>query len=123
MPYYNRKWNVVDVADSKELAENLVKFASHCRCVGYRCDGILWLNDSPGGLIAPGQVDEWAIVREADGLQCESITVGWLDEEDDIKFVMMIHRKFSEGASPMFGESRSLQEHSLDHPDKCFLCM
>ena len=118
MPFHStRKWCVKDVASPKLLAESLTKM-SYCGCVGFRCNGFLWLNDSDHG----GSIQEWALVRESDGRQCESITIGWIDDEDMEKEIEKYQMKFENGREPMLGEGNMLKPSSLDHPDSCWLC-
>ena len=62
------------------------------------------------------------MIRESDGRQCESITVGWIDKEDMKKEIMEYQSKYEGGSKPMFGEGNMLEPNALDHPDDCRLC-
>ncbi len=64
---------VADVAFPEELANMLTRW-EWTLCTGFRHRGYLYLNDGDPG--------EFAIVREADMAQVESITFGWCSREE-----------------------------------------
>lgn len=121
MPFHRRQWNVVDVETPKELSEIIGESYHRTPCTGYRCQGILWLNDN-AEMMSPDSVNEWAVVREKDGRQCESVTVGWSDPATHRALVLEYQAKYAGGAKPQFGEGQTLQPGELDHPDDCRLC-
>ena len=119
MPFHRRQWNVRDVASAEELATAIMEHASHCLCTGFRCKGILWLCDSttPDTYI----VQEWAVVREKDGLQCESISF-CVEGKERRSLIIEEQNKYAKGAKPMFGEGQSLEAGALDHGESCRHC-
>jgi hypothetical protein len=48
-----------------------------CLCQGWRCEGLLWLNDS----LSENGAQEYAVVRESDMSQVESVTVSWMSQK------------------------------------------
>lgn len=117
MPYHNRQWNVETINDAAAMAEKIVSH-DYCGCVGFRCGRLLWLNDSSCG----GNIQEWAVVRESDGRQCETISVGWIDKEDMVKEIIEYQVKYQSGGTPQFGEGYVLPDGALEHPEDCRLC-
>jgi hypothetical protein len=119
MPFHRRQWRITDVATTEELASAIMEYASHCLCAGFRCNGLLWLNDSttPDTYI----VQEWAIVRERDGLQCESISF-WIEGDARRDLIIEEQEKYANGARPMFGEGQNLEPGALDHGESCRNC-
>lgn len=119
MPFHHyRTWRVERGLGPSQIAHRISN-NTFCGCVGFECQGLLWLNDSTG----PDGAQEWAVIRESDSRQCESITTGWSTPEKDAKNVLETQAKFVEGAKPMFGEGNALRESALDHGDgDCPLC-
>lgn len=120
MPFHSsRQWRVEEGLGPLQVA---TRIASHswCGCVGFLCEGVLWLNDSTG----PDGAQEWAVVRASDGRQCESITTGWCDKEKDIASILETQKRYSDPvANPMFGEGHLLGANALNHPEgDCHLC-
>ncbi len=74
MTMHRRRWQVSDVATAEELA-SILTGQDWTLCSGFRHGGHLWLNDATG----PDGAQEYAVVREGDHAQVESITFGWLD--------------------------------------------
>lgn len=72
-----RYWQITDVADTDTLAEMLAYGGNWTLCSGFRLGGYLFLNDST----SENGAQEYAIVRESDRRQVESITFGWCDRE------------------------------------------
>jgi hypothetical protein len=117
MPFHQRQWNVVEVGPS-QLAHRLVAH-SWCMCVGFLCEGVLWLNDST----SPDGAQEWAVVRASDHQQLESITVGWATPEDDKKQVAEIQARFANGrGKPAWGRDYKLEPGALEHGEVCHHC-
>ena len=120
MPFHTRRWRITDVDNAEELATAIMEFATHHLCAGFRCQGILWLNDSssPDTYI----VQEWAVVREKDRLQCESISF-WTDNGSRRDLIIEEQKRYAGGAKPMFGEGNMLERNGLDHgKDGCRHC-
>lgn len=74
MTMHTRRWQVSEVAMAEELA-GMLTGQDWTLCSGFRHGGHLWLNDATG----PDGAQEYAVVREDDHAQVESITFGWLD--------------------------------------------
>lgn len=72
MLHKKRTWQIKNL-EVPALATELLRCHSWTECTGFRAVGMLWLNDSTG---ADG-AQEYAVVREEDGRQVESITVSW----------------------------------------------
>ena len=121
MPFHSRQWNVTDVETPKELSEIIGESYHPLACTGFRCQGILWLNDNTE-FRSPDSVNDWAVVRESDGRQCESVTVGWSDPATHRALVLEYQEKYANGAKPQFGEGQQLGKGELDHGEDCELC-
>jgi len=76
MLHIERVWSV-SVVEPTQLADKLTRY-SWCLCVGFQCEGLLWLNDST----SEDAVQEFAVVRVSDGRQLESVTVSWMTVEN-----------------------------------------
>lgn len=75
MPFHDhRRWAITDVADPEELATMLTEQTWTC-CTGYRHAGYLYLNDAT----SENGAQEYAVIREADGQQIESVTFSWIN--------------------------------------------
>jgi hypothetical protein len=124
MPLHRRHWKVEDIT-LEEMVDCIAQ-STFVLCQGFRCDGILWLHDSA----REGDIQEWAIIRESDGRQLESITTGWLDNgfgldglQKEKANILEHHNKFVAGAKPQFGEGNNLRSDALEHPDgSCARC-
>lgn len=75
MIHGKRKFSITDVGTAGELATDLTQH-TWTLCTGFRHGGYLFLNDSFG----PDGAQEYAVIRESDGVQVESITFSWCDE-------------------------------------------
>jgi len=69
---HDRTHKIEDIADADDLARKLTG-TTHAEDQGFRFGRYLWLNDST----SEHAMQEYAVVRERDGLQVESITVTW----------------------------------------------
>ena len=69
-----RTLGVGDIEDLDVLVDKLKEW-SWTLCTGFRWRGLLILNDSTG----EDALQEYAIVREADLMQLESLTVSWYE--------------------------------------------
>lgn len=120
MPFHGRQWNITDVPSTEALADALMADISYCLCTGFRCNGILWLNDST----TPDSytVQEWAVVRERDRQQCESISF-WVEGDRRRALIIEEQEKYAKGARPLLaGEGNMLDEGGLDHGETCRHC-
>lgn len=76
MWHKQRRFQITDVLTDDELAEKLREH-TWTLCTGFRFGASLWLNDS----FSEDSAQEYAVVREADGAQLETITVSWCTAE------------------------------------------
>ena len=82
MPFHNKRvWCVANATDAETLARDLKR--TWTLCTGFRLGGYLFLNDST----SEDAVQEYAVVRERDGVQVESITFGWCSPEKALTYV------------------------------------
>jgi hypothetical protein len=72
---HTRSHRIEDIAVAEALAYKLRTV--NAADAGFRFGGYLWLNDST----LPSGLQEYAVVRERDGLQVESVTVAWVFPE------------------------------------------
>ena len=82
----DRTWCVTPVGSAEELARKLHTTVWTC-CSAFELDGYLWLNDST----SPDGAAEFAILKRLapDGpmLQVESITFGWCDYDETLRYI------------------------------------
>jgi hypothetical protein len=79
MLHNKRVFGVADMETIDQLAETLTEM-DWTLCTGFRFRGLLFLNDS----IRPDSAQEYAVIRESDMCQLESITFGWCDKAEAI---------------------------------------
>lgn len=82
MLYPMRDRSVKTIETAEELAQKLTQY-NWCGCVGFRLRGYLFLNDSTG----PDSAQEFAVVRESDMRQVESITFGWCRQDEALRYI------------------------------------
>jgi hypothetical protein len=82
MVHTHRVFCVGDVEDDVELAKKLTEH-TWTLCTGFRHKGYLYLNDSFG----EDGAAEYAIVREKDRVQVESITFGWCKLDQALQYI------------------------------------
>ncbi len=85
MVHKNRAFGVADIEDDVELAKKLTE-QTWTLCTGFRHKGYLYLNDS----FSEDGAAEYAIVREKDRIQVESITFGWCDLDKALRYIREI---------------------------------
>lgn len=86
MPFHqSRRWSVVPIEEAAQLAHLLTERTWTC-CQGFRHAGYLYLNDAT----SEDGAQEYAVIREADGRQVESITFSWLDTERAVEHIANI---------------------------------
>lgn len=92
MPFHDRRrWAITDIPDSAKLAELLTEYTWTC-CTGFRHAGHLYLNDST----SENGAQEYAVIREADLVQIESITFGWMTADRALGYIEDVTRGFDE---------------------------
>lgn len=74
MIHKKRRYNVANETDLDKLVGSLTR-NSWCLCAGFRIGGLLLLNDA----FSEDGAQEYAVIREADGAQLESLTVSWME--------------------------------------------
>ena len=116
MPFHKtRRWSVADASDVATLADKLTQY-SWCLCNGFRLGGYLFLNDS----LSEDGAAEFAIVREADGTQVESVTFGWMSPGDA---EALIRRVLAGELSEEYGRVPPSRWEPADEHDRCHHCM
>ncbi len=107
----NRVWQI---AEATGLVHDLTQ-QSWTLCQGFRLCGYLFLNDST----SEDGAQEFAVVREEDGQQVESITFSWCTEERAAKHVLnALAGKYTE----RMGTVHPWQIESPDQHGTCYLC-
>lgn len=76
MLHERRPFHIRNVETPAELGV-LLTTETHSTWQGFRCQGLLWLNDST----SMEAIQEYAVVRESTSEQLESITVSWCDAD------------------------------------------
>jgi hypothetical protein len=114
MMFKNRRHYIGDIDTAEQLAEKLTQH-SWTLCTGFRYAGFLFLNDSTG----EDGAQEYAIVRETDRMQVESITFGWCDQARGLEHIRRLEAG-TLGADPAcyFG-TQELRAHPAG---SCRLC-
>ena len=82
MLHKKRVFGVGDIETIEELAEKLTG-TTWTLCTGFRFQGLLFLNDS----FTEDSAQEYAVIRESDLCQLESITFGWCNKEKAISLI------------------------------------
>ena len=82
MIHQKRTFGVGDINTTEELAEKLTG-TTWTLCTGFRFRGLLFLNDS----FTEDSAQEYAVVREFDMYQLESVTFSWCDKEKAIDVI------------------------------------
>jgi hypothetical protein len=110
MIHKNRAFHVATIESADELAE---KFTNHTwtLCTGFRYRGYLFLNDS----FSEDGASEFAVVRESDGLQVESVTFGWCSREEALSHI-------ERAAAGAFDSAAFCKVELKAHSDYCHLC-
>ena len=129
MFHRNRKWSVADMtedlkarwdyaglSDDEALAKMLVH-QTWCLCTGFRLGGYLYLNDST----SEDGAAEYAIVKEATGIQVESITFGWTTDAKAVATIQEISAGKYDRENYGGGPSNSARIESSAH-HTCHLC-
>jgi hypothetical protein len=117
MFHQNRRFVVADIARAGDLVQKFKgPIQTWTLCTGWRYKGWLWLNDS----LSENGAQEYAVVKEADMVQWESITVSWATEEFLRKFIQDLEQGEIEG--PYYGGVANRIETPEQH-GRCELCM
>ena len=129
MFHRNRKWSVADMTEDLKARwdcaglcddEALAKMLVHqtwCLCTGFRLGGYLYLNDST----SEDGAAEYAIVKEATGIQVESITFGWTTDAKAVATIQEISAGKYDRENYGGGPSNSARIESSAH-HTCHLC-
>ena len=129
MFHRNRKWSVADMtedlkarwdyaglSDDEALAKMLVH-QTWCLCTGFRLGGYLYLNDST----SEDGAAEYAIVKEATGIQVESITFCWTTDAQAVRYIQKISAGKYDGENYGCALSNSARIEPSGH-HACHLC-
>jgi hypothetical protein len=117
MFHQNRRFVVADIARAGDLVQKFKgPIQTWTLCTGWRYKGWLWLNDS----LSENGAQEYAVVKEADMVQWESITVSWASEE----FLRAVIQQLDFGRleGPFYSHITNLIETPEQH-GRCHLCM
>ena len=117
MWHKQRKFVVADVASAEELLDKFKgEVGTWCLCNGWRCQGCLWLNDS----LSENGAQEYAVVREADMTQVESVTVSWMSREELGQFL----RSLASQENPLILEvvTNTIESGEEHRRSRCPLC-
>lgn len=121
MLHEKRIWSVADVAATEqgiaELAYNLTQM-TFCGCNGFRLGGYLLLNDSTG----PDGAQEFAILERDTLQQVESVTFGWMKEQEAVEFLQELTNGIAELVKSAFRADPSQLQSPEEH-GACYLCM
>jgi hypothetical protein len=112
MIHTKRCFQVVDV-DEDTLITKLHE-SIWCGCTGFRCQGYLWLNDAFSG----DGAQEYAVIRESDHIQVESITVSWCTREQLTDYVKSINA----GQAERMGIYNDLHIETPEQHGRCYCC-
>ena len=116
MLHRNRRFVLANVAQAADLLQKFKgPVTTWTLCTGWRYQGWLWLNDST----SENAAQEYAVVREADMVQWESITVSWASPDFLRKFIGDLDRGEVEG--PFYGQITNRIETPEQH-GRCELC-
>lgn len=74
MIHKRRRYSVANETSLDDLVAKLLR-NSWCLCTGFRIGGLLLLNDA----FSEDGAQEYAVIRESDGAQLESLTVSWME--------------------------------------------
>ena len=85
MIHDKRRFSIGEASSAKELAEKLTQH-TWTLCTGFRFKGYLFLNDA----FSEDGAGEFAVVRETDGVQVESITFSWCDEAEAQEHIELV---------------------------------
>jgi hypothetical protein len=111
---HNRVWSIAEATSVATLAYDLTQ-TSWTLCQGFRLCGYLFLNDST----SENGAQEFAVVREEDCQQVESITFGWCTEERAAKHLL---NALAGDCNEQMGAVHPWQIESRDQHGTCYLC-
>lgn len=116
MLHSRRRFQVQDVT-SIELAHKIGTM-SWTLCSGFRHGGYLWLNDA----FSEDSIQEYAIIRESDLVQVESLTASWMKPFDLMVYAQdMANRECIWSDNPKPAIQRDRIENVGSH-GRCPLC-
>jgi hypothetical protein len=111
MLHAHRRYRITDIHEPAELADMLTQ-RTWTTCTGFRYDGLLFLNDAFG----PDGAQEYAVVRERDGMQIESWTCSWMTTERCLDLIVQLARS---GRTTIFETPVAIRYHA---PGSCAAC-
>jgi hypothetical protein len=116
MIHTSRRYRIVDVASAAELAEKLTQH-SWCGCNGFRLGAFLYLNDA----FSENGAQEFAVVRESDGAQVDSVTFSWCKEDKAREIIERVESDEAAGKSVAF-QHLTMNYVTAHPPGPCRLC-
>jgi hypothetical protein len=117
MMHNKRRYQVRDIPTDEELATELQR-CTWCGCTGFRRAGYLWLNDA----FSEDGAQEYAVIREADWQQVESITVSWCTPTELLGYIREMDRMADAEAWHTRCVSARNQIATPEQHGRCWLC-
>lgn len=125
MLHNGRVFGVSDVATLEVLTEKLSDY-TWVKCAGLRWNGWLLLNDS----FSEDGAQEYAVVRESDMVQVESLTVSWMSKDELLKIMQDVtsgqgahaYLRQQGGVAALLGVSMSLRVTNVIEYGKAHRC-
>ena len=111
MLHKQRRFGVKTYDSLDDLVQALFQYSSWTLCTGFRWRGLLFLNDSTH----EDALQEYAVVREADMKQVESLTISWMKPEE-FKEVVRGMGDWPQVYGTVFNRIEDSEEH------RCALC-
>jgi len=110
----HRAYRIMNVDTAQDLAEKLsTPGRTWCLCAAFRYKGLLFLNDA----FSADGAQEYAVVRESDNQQIESITFSWISIAQATQSIEELEKGIS---CPGFPVVPLKTAHPVDSP--CHLC-
>lgn len=116
MMHKTRTWQIKDAGGPFELAYHLTE-QTWCTCQGFRQNGYLYLNDAT----SENGAQEYAVLRESDLAQVESITFSWITEEEARRHIWAITTGGPEQRAWNSGITRDQLQTAEEH-GRCPAC-
>src|SRR5690554_121999 len=111
----DRHWGISTIQTATELASLLTEH-SWTLCTGFRWNGYLFLNDAT----SEDGAQEFAVIREADMAQVESITASWMSRERMLDFLTT--QLGATDFSHSYGTVDRRRIHELKTHHGCYFC-
>jgi hypothetical protein len=117
MMHHRRRYQVRDIPTDEELATELQR-CTWGGCTGFRRAGYLWLNDA----FSEDGAQEYAVIREADWQQVESVTVSWCSGQELLDLILTMDELADAQAWSSPNMPRREQIETPKQHGHCWLC-